>query len=441
MKLAFLKPMYFKPSYLPSNGAANILVRSLAKELGLSLNKKYEIVLASFLAVAKKVNGQAFDWGTENENKNLKFWSLFPHVSSKSVSQVYRLLRKYGYIGAVEDVKAPLVASAGFEQSNWVKAQRLPKYFMEEATFIESNLPFVLVNQPEIYEDRIVNEKQYFSALKLDVKQLKQEFGEDYALAYRSVEEMNAFWSQHPLYNPIANEFYASARRIFHKGCMKSGGHWYGGWTNFKSNELCSFTIDGHPVVQIDANAMILCLLSSLTGKPMNMIGSFKDVYQAVFSQIPNIANSRDKVKQVIMELVGSGDPNKEKPSSDSEILDNVGEYIYIRDLCLQSYPALKFLNKERFNFINDLSYHEADILTLTLLNLKQIGVVAYPERGGLIVRLGDEFNAVETLKKAYKDYVYSFQKLNKLPELDLDIALTVKFDPANKVVVEGSTS
>ena len=35
--------MYFKPSYLPSNGAANILVRSLAEELGLLLNKKYEI--------------------------------------------------------------------------------------------------------------------------------------------------------------------------------------------------------------------------------------------------------------------------------------------------------------------------------------------------------------------------------------------------------------
>ena len=85
--------MYFKPSYLPSNGAANILVRSLAEELGLSLNKKYEIVLASFLAVAKKVNGQAFDWGTENENKNLKFWSLFPNVS-RSVSEVYKLFER-----------------------------------------------------------------------------------------------------------------------------------------------------------------------------------------------------------------------------------------------------------------------------------------------------------------------------------------------------------
>ena len=433
--------MYFKPSYLPSNGAANILVRSLAEELGLSLNKKYEIILASFLAVAKKVNGQAFDWAINNDNKNLKFWSLFPNVSSKSVSEVYRLLRKYGYIGAIADNKVSVINSADFEKSNWIKAQRLPKYFMEEAAFIESNLPFVLVNQPERYEDRIETENQHFFAPKLSVKELEQEFGEDYKLAYRSVKEMNSFWSQHPLYNPIANEFYASARRIFYNDSLKSGGYWYGGWTYFNSNQRCSFTIDSQPVVQIDANAMIICLLSSLTGKPMNMIGSFKDVYQAVFSQIPNIANSRDKVKQVIMELVGSGDPNKEKPSSDSEILDNVGEYIYIRDLCLQAYPALKCLNTEHFNFINDLSYYEADILTLTLLNLKQIGVVAYPERGGLIVRLGDEFNAVETLKKAYRDYVYSFQKLNKLPELDLDIALTVKFDPVNKVVVEGSTS
>ena len=433
--------MYFKPSYLPSNGAANILVRSLAEELGLSLNKKYEILLASFLAVAKKVNGQAFDWWTGNDDKNQKFWSLFPYVSSKSVSEVYRLLKDYGYIGAIADVKASVIDSAGFEQSNWIKAQRLPKYFMEEAAFIESNLPLVLVNRPEIYEDTMVRKNQYFAARTRGVKQLKQEFGEDYILAYRSVKEMNAFWSQHPLYNPIAKEFYASARRIFHNDSIKSGGHWYGGWANFKSNQLCSFTIDSHSVVQIDANAMILCLLSSLTGNPMNMIGSFKDVYQAVFSQIPNIANSRDKVKQVIMELVGSGDPYKEKPSLGSEILDNFGEYIHIRDLCLKAYPALKCLNKEHFNFINDLSYHEANILTRTLLNLKQIGVVAYPERGGLIVGLGDEFDAVEIFKKVFKNYVYSFQKLNKLPELDLDIALTVKFDPSNKVRIEGSTS
>ena len=438
--LHLCQPMYFKPSYLPSNGAASILVRSLAEELGLLLNKKYEIILASFLAIAKKVDGQAFDWRTGTDNKNLKFWSLFPNVNSKSVSEVYELLKDYGYIGTTVDVKTTVIDSYGFEKSNWIKAQGLPKYFMEEAAFIESNLPLVLVKPPERYDNRIVTEKQYFAAPKLGVKQLKKEFGEDYKQAYRPVKEMNAYWSRHPLYNPIDNEFYASARRIFHNNCMKSGGHWYGGWTNFKSDERCSFTIDGYPVVQIDANAMILCLLSSLTGKPMNMIGSFKDLYQPVVSQIPNITNSRDKVKKVIMDLIGSGDPYKEKPFSDGEILDNVVEYIQIRDLCLHAYPALKCLNKERFNFINNLSYHEADILTRTILHLKQIGVVAYPECGGLIVRLGDEFNAVETLKKVFKDYVYSFQKLNKLTELYLDIALTVQFDLVNKVSVEGSS-
>ena len=64
-----LHTMYFKPSYRPHNGAANILVKSLSDELGLSLSKKYEIVLASFLAVAKKVNGQTFDWWTSKNEK------------------------------------------------------------------------------------------------------------------------------------------------------------------------------------------------------------------------------------------------------------------------------------------------------------------------------------------------------------------------------------
>ena len=63
--------MFFKPSYSPQNGAANILVRSLGNDLGISLNKKYEIILAYYCG-SKKVNGQAFDWWAGNENKKLK---------------------------------------------------------------------------------------------------------------------------------------------------------------------------------------------------------------------------------------------------------------------------------------------------------------------------------------------------------------------------------
>ena len=146
-------------------------------------------------------------------------------------------------------------------------------------------------------------------------------------------------------------------------------------------------------------------------------------------------------MKQVIIELAGSGNPYKEKPSPDSEILENTDEFIHIRDLCLEAYPALKCLDQERFNFTNDLSFHEAAILTETLLSLKQIGVVAYPAHDCLIVRMGDEFDAVETFKKVFKDYVSLFQKLNKLPELYLDIALTIKFDPSEQVRIQGASS
>ena len=185
------------------------------------------------------------------------------------------------------------------------------------------------------------------------------------------------YWAEHPLYNPIDDEYYSSARRIFHNGSIKAGGRYYGGWTDISSDHRFAFTLDGHPVVHVDVNAMILSLVSSLTGKPINMIGVYEDLYRAVVFQIPNISNARGKVKQVIMELTGSGNPYKAEPSEHSkEIIDDVEEFLQIRDLCLDAYP-LKCLDKNKLNFVNDLSYHEAQILTQTLR--LDIGIVAYP--------------------------------------------------------------
>ena len=64
--------MHYKPSYLPHNKAASDLVKSLADQLGLSLNHKHEIVLASFLATAKNADSTPFYWMVGNENKDLK---------------------------------------------------------------------------------------------------------------------------------------------------------------------------------------------------------------------------------------------------------------------------------------------------------------------------------------------------------------------------------
>ena len=124
-ELAYPKQMYFKPSYLPHNGSARLLVSLLAKELGLSLNKKYEIILASFLAVSKKVNGKAFDWCTDHDNKSRNFWSLFPHICNKSVEEVYKLLEDHDYVSITTDFPNQIIGHIGFGKPYWIKATRL----------------------------------------------------------------------------------------------------------------------------------------------------------------------------------------------------------------------------------------------------------------------------------------------------------------------------
>ena len=54
--------MHYEPSYLPYNDAARDLVKSIADQIGLTLNQKHEIVIASFLAVAKIADGEGFEW-------------------------------------------------------------------------------------------------------------------------------------------------------------------------------------------------------------------------------------------------------------------------------------------------------------------------------------------------------------------------------------------
>ena len=85
-------------------------------------------------------------------------------------------------------------------------------------------------------------------------------------------------------------------------------------------------------------------------------------------------------MKQVLVELIGTGNPNKREQSKHQDhIIEDVGEFIHIRDLATDMYPALMDLNKEQYNFTDALSSHEANILTNTLLQLKRQDVVAYP--------------------------------------------------------------
>ena len=173
----------------------------------------------------------------------------------------------------------------------------------------------------------------------------------------------------------------------------------------------------------------------------MSIIGAFEDIYSAVVFQLADVSNAREKVKKVIMELIGAGNPYKKAPSQDNDILNCTEEFIQIRDLCLQAYPALKCLDEKSLNLLNDLFFHEANIITQIMLTLKQLNVVSYPISDGFIVKLGDEVKTVDTIKSVFKSYVASFQKGNNLPELDFDIALVVKFNPTNEFIIQGYSS
>ena len=77
-------------------------------------------------------------------------------------------------------------------------------------------------------------------------------------------------------------------------------------------------------------------------------------------------------------------------------------------------------LNKKHINFTDALSFHEANILTNTLLQLKQQGVVAYPIHDCVLVKEKHQSIAVKTFRAEFSKYVATYQSKNNLSYLTL---------------------
>ena len=449
--------MHYRPSYLPYNDTASELVKSLADQLALSLNHKHEIVLASFLATAKNADSTPFYWMVGNENKDLKVYSHYPNVGVKVINKVRSLLMEHGLLSDTTDRKRELleqqimesfgVTPSEFELMTGVKQPVISPISevtamvkgLGDAIFVEANLPLVQVNEAETWEDRLQRKSHSKPPQRMGITKVKSTFRSGYSKAVRPLNQMNAYWQQHPLYNPIKKEYYAAATRIFHNGSITSGGRYYGGWSNIPSAQRLEFTIDEEPVCEIDLNASLPTLLSCLVSKPMRIGETWTDVYQCLVEQLPSIENARDKVKQVFVELIGTGNPNKREPTKQpNSILENVEEFILIRDLALDMYPALNDLNKKHFNFIDALSFHEANILTNTLIELIGQGVVAYPIHDCVLVKEKQQSIAVKTFRAEFSKYVATYQSKNNLPQLNLKVAVSVESKTNSKVRMQG---
>ena len=162
---------------------------------------------------------------------------------------------------------------------------------------------------------------------------------------------------------------------------------------------------------------------------------TWEDAYASVVEQLQTQQDPsllRDKVKQVVVEMIGSGNANRNRPASSTDSLFNttaasIDQYNEIRIAVLEVFPALHMLNGEYLNFSGFLSFHEANVLTQTLLSLKCKGIAAYGVHDCVIAKQSVMHEVIDTYRNVIEEYVLKHQKLNNLSTLRTSVALGVE--------------
>jgi len=417
--------------------------------------------------------GAYLDWSGGTTSQDTTGFSFFPATGSTTVLQVRTKLVDAGYVilGAdllAREVPAVLQELMGLPTQterkrniNTYRINEMPLFDdprLASALFVDAKRPQVMVNKPEEYTDRVDRKAANIKAPKLSWSEVyggKQK--RRATAATRAVMEMNTYWAKHPLTLPATNtdsaKLFACATRIFHDGSLISGGRWYGGWTNLKSDKRLHMRIDNEPICEIDLNGSQPTLFSALLGIRMNVGDTWTDVYTAVVERLDageERSLLRKMVKQVIVEMLGSGNCNRTGPASTKppkrpdepqlffDTNNSKQMYLQIQREALEVFPALKHLDAKYYNATGFLSYHESEILTLSLLRLKEMGVPAYGVHDCVVVKQSDKYTAVETYRSVIRDYVVKHQKANNHPILNIEVGLTIEELNKDKVKLTG---
>ena len=472
----------YKPQYLPHNDDAHALVEALAMELGLTVSgitgAKHKTILASFLYCVQEAGvGGYLEWSGGTTSQDTTGFSFFPATGASTVRSVRTKLVEASYVTLFDNLPSGIGAMTNKEAVECMGSGSsdgrlrnigsfrinskplLDDQRLTSALFVDAHRPYVMVNKPEKYTERVERKAANIKAPKLSWDEVYGGRQKRRATAAaRAVMEMNAYWAKHPLTLPATNtdraQLFACATRIFHDGSLVSGGRWYGGWTNLKSDKRLHMRIDDEPICEIDLNGSQPTLFSALLGIRMNVGETWTDVYASVVERLDageERSLLRKMVKQVIVEMLGSGNCNRTGPAStkppknplkfdDVQLFFDTDYskrmYLQIQRAALEVFPALRQLSKRNdFNFV---SYHEAEILTLTLLRLKALGIPAYGVHDCVVVKQSDKHTAVETYRSVIRDYVIKHQKANNHPTLNIEVSLTIEELNKDKVKLAG---
>jgi len=162
---------------------------------------------------------------------------------------------------------------------------------------------------------------------------------------------------------------------------------------------------------------------------------TWSDAYQVLVDRLALDEPSeltRSKAKQLIVELIGTGNPYKDNPADDEhspfDLSDaSIRQFKLMRDTALELYPALLKLDKKQMNSAAALQYHEASIITQSMLKLSRMDVPSYSMHDGLVVKQSDLDITVTTIREVFNDYVIAYQRKHKQQLLNVAVALSVK--------------
>jgi hypothetical protein len=226
---------------------------------------------------------------------------------------------------------------------------------------------------------------------------------------------------------------------------MIEGGRYYGAWTNLKGDYRLQSTIDGEPIVSIDLNASQPTLFNALMGVKMNLGDSWYDLYGEAVSDLAKSVDDyeplRNKIKQVAVEIIGTGNPFKDKPAKAGKCVfdEETNEYSVIRKRLLGVAPALMFMDNAYHNGAGFISYHEAEMMTLVLHRLMAFSIPAYPVHDCLMVKASHQEEAMTVLRNTIQAYIIAHCKQNKRPNIiSLVVPVSIESNGKKKARIKG---
>lgn len=450
-----------RPIYAPYNDAAKVLVDRVHQSLTFETDRPsslvtQKVIICGFLAAAQRAFGG--ENGKIAISSSSDFWSQYPDAGSTIAKQVQDALVLGEYISFVEGTGRKVIWKD--DDDMWNNVGVMSIYTLNDslltldgfvdAEFIETGRPTIQVGIAETVGQRLSRKANRKRTPKMRMKEVRKTFGKSYSVASVGVEGLNTFWREHPLALPrIGNGvrgYAACATRVFHDGALDRGGRYYGAWTTLNSEYRLQSTIEGEPLAEIDLNASQPTLFSSMLGMRMYVGEMWEDLYAIVASHVDlsgidvedDDTTKRNKIKQVTVEVIGLGDAFKRQEAEQGRFTFLDGEYARYRDALIKVVPALHQLQNiykgGYYNGSGFISFHEAQMMMLTLHQLKDMGVVAYPVHDCLLVKDKE----VDTALNVYRETIRGYIKEHGHGSVDILVPVSVERSGKEKQRVVG---